>query len=108
MNVASRDLCIELKKLSQWGETDFCWNGDHLTPAYWPEDMRSKDIDSNPAYDAGYLLRMLPDVSLWGGFNQKWGAMYKNDERIKQLGATPEDALCKLAIELFKKKVLKK
>jgi hypothetical protein len=91
MIVAARDLCIKLKKLSYWGETDFCWNGDHLTPAYWPEDMRGKDLDSNPAYDLGYLRRRLLE-----GITDSQGRLL-----LSQALLDGEDATARFAIALF-------
>jgi hypothetical protein len=121
MTVADRELCIELKELSNWGGTDFCWNGDHLTPAYWPEDMRSHDLDSNPAYDTAYLLDKLVEVKTgltlyhvhstmsWEAFYAGKFFEYGTNEQHwdTQGGMNPADALCRLAIQMIKEGKLK-
>jgi hypothetical protein len=84
-----------------------------------------------PAYDAGYLLRKLPETLFTGKKNvcdltvAKTPSCYIADykyrlpfgkgdwlhsyEKAKMTEAdTPEDALCLLAIELFEKGILKK
>lgn len=74
-----------------------------------------------PAYNLGYLLRKLPPF-LFSADNrashlticadqQEWIASYDyNDDELAEninFADTPENALCALAIELFKQKVLK-
>lgn len=70
-----------------------------------------------PAYDLGYLLRKLPhfiDISqLSGGYTPNgWAAIKRLSQDFpfdaEARADTPEDALCQLAIELFKQGVLKK
>lgn len=80
-----------------------------------------------PAYDLGYLLRKLP-YKLWVGHiysfqlhhatDRSWSALYldaADSARIKGLdyeftaidsAGTPEDAVCKLAIALCKRRVI--
>lgn len=98
------------------------------------ECIRGGDII--PAYDSGYLLRKLPThhnfgVPYVGQTNggteyvasfMNWWAMWEYDGEgsgkkwhqevsaagFLKLADTPEDALCKLAIELFKQGVLSK
>ena len=119
--VASLDLCKELYKLSGWETEDWY----DLDPDGKPEEYLATTedkIDENnyvPAYSAGYLLRKLQDLSPSGEYvglsadnkpKGSWFACFSTDHSIGD-GAysdTPEDALCKLAIELFKQGILKK
>jgi hypothetical protein len=109
--VASLELCRELYELSGWP----------VDAAFFPvKHSTDKPI---PAYHLGYLVRKLPKYieydrqSYWfelrpAGVRPKantwWVACYVNDEPdIPYLGSgEPEDAVCKLAIELFKQGVL--
>lgn len=76
-----------------------------------------------PAYDLGYLLRKLPAwfrngefyLSNDGAEKLGWTAGYMKEDNdgylywtMSELADTPEDAACKLAIELFKQGVLTK
>lgn len=88
--------------------------------------LRMGQAEIAPAYDLGYLLKKLPK-NVKGGDNwlqldcalddDLWRARYADgkdwtfDELLVKLSLTsdtPEDALCKLAIELFKNGVLTK
>jgi hypothetical protein len=129
-NVASLDLCKELYELSGWGDTDQIWvkrirssyrNG---APFYqWTvsrenRSYRMRQADRHPAYSLGYLLRKLPGYvgdefldMCWYG--DGWECAYQRSRRglwNAEIGShhakTPEDAACKLAIELFKQGVL--
>lgn len=120
MNTASLDLCKELYELSGW-EIE-------------PLDENNWDfLESAPKYPLGYLLRKLPakiDIndgdhiykltidrkseSVWRASyskdiaNRKGRGLVK-DWKYKLIDAdTPENALCKLAIELFRQGVLKR
>lgn len=86
------------------------------------------DHDPCPAYTAGYLLRKLPKLLDIDGASfslcvhtnvapPDWTAYYmfvqvvdgklkRYSNRLKVEADTPEDALCKLAIELFKRGIL--
>jgi hypothetical protein len=72
------------------------------------------------AYDLGYLLRKLP---MWNGttrltlqpvvgsINDRWDASYDYQDGSSEhdnFADTPEDAVCKLCIELFKQGILQK
>lgn len=109
VNVASKELCAKLKKLSGWSDTTFCWNGQ-IIPAFWPEEMRAHDVDSFPAYDLGYLLRRLPQgSSISRGTDKRYYAECPVPiGEMTLFGSTPEDAACKLVIELLKSKVIDK
>lgn len=98
MNTASLELCKELYELSGWeGEEDVYRQAE---PGEEDENVVC------PAYSAGYLLRKLPkDETTYGFKLGKWYAQY---QAAPVFADTPEDALCKLAIELFKQGVLKK
>lgn len=112
MNTASDDLCKELFELSGWGEarrhTDVI---DHKPVILYPE------------YDLGYLMRKLPahiekpagllwpiQINALGTTEaiKQWQFVYPNLNGGKLCGTadTPEDAACKLAIELFKQGIL--
>lgn len=81
-----------------------------------------------PAYDLGFLLRKLPkyiptykngtihpaddyQLHIVGGFDNDWISQYAGLGDLPlyiQSADTPENALCKLAIELFKQGILKR
>lgn len=110
MNVASLDLCKELYELSGWKGTHCYWVMDDGTP-YLAYGERMNGL-SLSAYDLGYLLKKLHElpfsVALNNQYNGKWNAYYQLGALIEpQEADTPEDAACKLAIELFKQGVLK-
>lgn len=101
MNVASLDLCRELYELSGWGNTEFGW---------WPGARRlpvqtARSAYEVPAYDLDYLLRKLPGVvELHHYATGDWSC--DTDGFGFENADTPEDAACKLSIELFKHGVL--
>ena len=107
MNVASKELCEELYKLSGgWNDMDaaseYSVNGAFLYRRY----------------TLGYLLRKLPSAirgynlilqtdgftgPYWCAYYDGTPVVYKTDYSDKN----PEDAACKLSIELFKRGILK-
>lgn len=99
--VASLELCKELYELSGWIDR---------------KELRLDYVVGKgvlPRYDLGYLLRKLPlgsQVYTSIGKPNKYYAHY-HELRGEKSGFceadTPEDAACKLAIELFKKGILK-
>lgn len=106
MNVASLELCRELYELSGWGYTE---KSEHVITA---DGYDEYDL---PLYDLGYLLRQMPKEidNVWLTLRPIWYAGYDHmtaDEPVKAkydaLADTPEDAACKLCIELFKQGVL--
>jgi hypothetical protein len=118
VNTASLELCKELYGLSGWGRG----MGDRTAWEYTQYEEGSNwrvtpwgygiCYASHVAYDLGYLLRELPrDFILHPIAGAQWEIQYapgmSNREKIYQAD-TPEDAACKLAIELFKQGVLKK
>lgn len=116
MNVASLENCKELYELSGWetGDSPDCW--------YWKKQSFARHVC--PAYNLGFLLRKLPyshkgvNLELVPRFDGTWFIGYAagkeflaTDPQDKYLWAeadTPENATCKLAIELFKQGVLTK
>jgi hypothetical protein len=111
---------VHINKPMQW---------DSFVAQYDYEEGDAHLYEMYPAYDLGYLLRKLPReykhpttfkrtiiklTSLpndGGGFMPYWSASYDqrgSAEQFRQLGATPEDAACKLAIELFKQGILQR
>lgn len=128
MNIANLELCKELYELSAWDDCWLCYVEDPASIVVVDRDYADAH-DANkyaPAYELGFLLRKLPQFTdtkhrftlqpagVVGGkkypYNAAWCASYDDTNRrsnIKeQYADTPEDALCKLAIELFKQGVL--
>lgn len=126
MNVAPLELCKELYELSGWGDTEWQYTGTLHGLAYKP--MNANDTAAIPAYDLGYLLRKLPlertsefgtELTLHLYFDptnssKGWIAEYTDgnyvalEANLSGEAGFPEDAVCKLAIELFKQNILKK
>lgn len=117
MNVASLDLCKELYELSKWADTYMMWgNDDESNDRVLKNDLYMGVDYLAPAYDLGYLLRKLPykldnnkflQVSM-GSVSAvaRYGAVGQAKLSLIKRADTPENALCKLAIELFKQGVL--
>lgn len=109
MQVASLELCKELYELSAWEIPDDQTHWSHTVAAsapehfeLWPKKYAHADI---PAYDLGYLLRKLAVATIIQKNGEEYTAVY---DTYMYRAATPEDATCKLAIELFKSGVLTK
>jgi len=119
VNVASKELCEELYKVSGW-----TWEGSG--PCYYSRDgsiiQDMPDTNNPPAYNLGYLLRKLPAEIKVNGISfmfmmshyADWHVYYR-DTSYKGIGVwrdkinkadTPEDAACLLAIQLFKEGIL--
>lgn len=127
MNVASKDLCEELYKLSGWGSYSISelqwfktWSGEG-----WEIGMYEADVlECFPAYDLGYLLRKLPlkvkdeyQADLFGvrmkqtngsGWVMWYGEIGKDSEMYFNSADTPEDCAANLAIQLFEVNILKR
>lgn len=110
MHVASLDLCKELYDLRGWGGADdlkprdrYRTNGT-LQIGPYQGYVRGGSV---PAYDLGYLLRKFAGK---GGIEIRYGE--KDCLAVSQgqitVADTPEDATCRLAIELFKQGLLKR
>lgn len=123
MNVASLELCKELYELSGWDDTTYYWHSlishdmkrwsDYKLQDYKPDsDFGMKVL---PAYDLGYLLRKLQngleldEVSLDLLYNNyTCRTTWNRHKNYSEEADTPEDAVCKLTIELFKQNILVK
>lgn len=119
MNVASLELCKEL-----YGYSADLWP-DAFVQHEWVWGMQTAESDPHiyptdselwtkwPAYDLGYLLRKLPQVSLEHpvlhdeAYWRCWSNIVGIGEDVPVGQAdTPEDAACLLAIALIKQGVL--
>lgn len=126
MNVASLDLCKELYELSGWYNTKFYLEdlGGGVSKLIDDQRLQQRwrhgDIaapDAIPAYHLGYLMRKLPryDYEGWNLTLECMGeeavmAYYRHTDdrhRHEVIADIPEDAACKLAIQLFKQGILK-
>ncbi len=117
MHVASLENSKKLYELSGWdtlvkwvvkdnGLGDLTTGVIHFSHREYTEVVGTAD-ESCPAYDLGYLLRKLPgfvDMAHKEGF--EWRIAHEESSGI--YADTPEDAACKLAIELFNQGVLQK
>jgi hypothetical protein len=115
MNVASLDLSRELFELSGW-------DGEYPDLEHWYKELEPNvyTIGDIPKYNLGYLLRRLPAHSEVLVFHHDSGVEYvamslRATEGIEDVEAfsrlmpradTPEDAVARLCIELFKQGVL--
>jgi hypothetical protein len=131
MNVADKDLCAELYELSGWDDVSF-WHEllkgkGYITTFYQPTPITNEQIWSGnkfiPAYDAGFLLRKLPkfvkNADFWLNYDgldtAGCTAGYMTESingghiwTVSEIANNPENALCSLAIELFKSGILQK
>lgn len=104
-NVASLELCKELYELSGWSDVTYEYWG--VQKRLYLKTINATDSDATPAYDLDYLLRRLNYQLHLQKAGNKWLA--KNSAYGNEYGKadTPEDATCKLAIELIKQGVFK-
>lgn len=103
VNFASLEHCKELYELSGWKDTDIWFgNGDvsNVKRNSYGVYFDNNDI---PAYDLGFLLRKLRPIFLSQDDTELAEAL-----RLMCQVPSPEDSLCKLAIELFKQGLLTK
>lgn len=121
MNVASLELCKELYELSEWDE-QFPVLLHYLDNEVWHKKLYQSDARDEltycPAYTLGYLLRKLPNETnvrkrkLDSQFEAWYGKYDKtpdvDGDPIEFKADTPENALTKLTIELFKQNILTK
>lgn len=121
MNVASLELCKELYELSGW-QTENNYHMHFDTPvvlsASVNQDGTFYEAGVCPAYGLGYVLRKLPTHSFLengddGAWLASWNPADSKGYEYKEggygyLSYTPESAVCKLAIELFKQGILKR
>jgi hypothetical protein len=110
MNTASLELSKELFELSgRYG--DFYYTQYEILP-FEATTLVGKDGVIMTTYSLGYLLRKLPEgIILFNHRQGKW--LLKNPTKAPIdlsndfIEDTPEDAACKLLIELIKQKVIK-
>ena len=115
MNVANLELCKALYEVSGWDYSTFWWFRDVpenriLLASAIQDDTGIIRRQICPAYDLGYLLRKLPVYSkVWQHLEGGWKAeTFTGFDHIGAIADTPEDAACKLAIELFRQGILTK
>ena len=131
MNTASLENSKRLYELSGWNTENHWYIPEPKTntPPYPVDKPYDPSIHGSignrvPAYDAGYLLRRLPNViqdphdkifrhfQMWmngdGSIHAGCVEPYAHDDRVAyaQVADTPEDALCLLAIKLFEEDTL--
>ncbi|SRR6266705_3613217 len=120
MNVAHIELCKELYELSGWAGLNDLPRTEDMLLEYFSEALMP-GYGGIPQYTLSYLLRKLPQ-NTWVGYTdtsgqrgyaqaQTYAWNEKGDDIIKvtQCSAdTPEDAACKLAIELCTRNILKR
>ena len=115
MNTASLELCRELYELSGW-LCKYGWFGQYTGEELGYQVLVRSEYEINasyqcPAYELGYLLRKLPPYTrVW--FNKKsWVCSQGGggaEDNASEYADTPEDAVAKLAIELFKQGILER
>lgn len=110
--VAGLELCQKLYDLSKWDDCSMMHDTDLGEPVV---TQSLKWTGMLPAYDLGYLLRKLPPscplehVVLPNSTHDLWHILWMGRDKegdFPQSADTPEDAACKLAIELIKQKVI--
>lgn len=127
MKVASLDLCKELYELSGWNDTSFNYINSALEygvdTAFKDYSIDKHYVGFSPAYDLGYLLRKLVEVGAGVRYvlpepydsidkvMKEWHGKFiasTPDSKFKDYpyADTPENALCKLAIELLEQEIL--
>lgn len=113
-NVASLELSKTLYELSGWDDSGYIHNtGNGRTyeaSVYFGMFGEVIHKDDYCVYDLGYLLRKLPIFTHVFQHENGWQANTMHQQRRNWVcdGYSPEDALCELAIELFKSGVLKR
>lgn len=107
LNVAALSLCKELYELSGWGAPQLYKSSTEMLD--WIQDDHGWHL---PAYDLGHLLRRLPEFTRVWSHQSGFAASIEGDapdgEPISCVADSPEDALCTLAIELFRQGALRR
>jgi hypothetical protein len=127
VNYARIELCRDLYGLSGWDADGYVWygtpTGNYEVGSENEIHMLKERPDATefiffdvPAYDLGFLLRMLPTQMPEGDYlalqpwvDDEWCIgyfAYGEPSLYSNSADTPEDAACKLAIELFKRGIL--
>ena len=110
-DTASLELCKELYKLSNWRDTDFKWRGVNETKGVIQNYLLSKQPNTRlgesniPAYDLSYIIHRLPREFKLRYSKDFWICEFEKSSWASSV--SPEDAAINLALDLFKKKVLK-
>jgi hypothetical protein len=114
MNVASLELCKELSDLSGWAGIKDLPRTKEMSLDYFNETF-NPGYGGIPRYTLGYLLRKLP-AKVEGYSSLEFTKVQSNIYIFRYGGLgpgfmascdIPEDAACKLVIELFKQGILK-
>lgn len=117
MNVASLELCKRLYELSGWSNPDNFWVYDVDYTVFDADEWRvfnravglAGHKDHIPAYDLGFLMRMLDGFNVTLRYSNQWRLWSCwADNNLFAEQQTPEDAACTLLIELFNEGILKK
>lgn len=112
MNVATLELCKELYELSGWLEADaWYWVNPDNDQDFTTSRLRHGKLLNIPAYDLGYLTRVMLPFTLMCRADRTFDAYWISEEEIRARGSSessPENAVVRLAIELFEQGVLKK
>lgn len=107
MKVAALELCKELDELSGWRTKE---------TLVLNEDSKTEVVFQ--MYDLGFLIRKVPgdidygydstgnlELTFHAGLGV-WSAWYQTEELPSCQSVSPEDAVAKLAIDLFKQSIL--
>ncbi len=107
---ADRELCAELEQLTRWDEKRF-YHTEYgvLYITQLPSSISGVEDVHCPAYTLGFLMRKLleanvqPHLAYDDNVNQSWICWpFGDDGLYLQLADTPENAACKLVIQLIK------
>ena len=115
IDVANLTECKELYQCSGWNKQYWWWQyhifdddstGYILTGEHDASPMKS----AHPAYDSGYLLRMLPPVTLRkdgnGSYVAEWVDHLEHRSIQRDSRTNAENAMCRLAIALYEAGVM--
>lgn len=114
MYTANLENCKRLYEVSGWDEQEL---------SHYSEQLTIQDYELTPKYDAGYLLRKLPEynspaddetfnlhliLTHADDYSRLYLAEYQSSDSIymNEVSDTPEDALCLIAIKLFEEGIL--
>lgn len=109
---ASKKLCADLWELSRWYDTEYTFSDYGEEPRPLNPNFDGAYRGELPAYTVGYLLRKLPPYLESLGLPRSptlqiskrkaaYVASYSGSD-LKQRAETPEDAICMLAIQLWR------
>jgi hypothetical protein len=112
--VARLELSKRLWELSGWKKTSCVFV--HLDGVYDRWDLHDRGTAKSynkseqvPAYSLGYLIRKLsPCQIIASSDGMYWASWNPAADEIEERANSPENATCKLAIELFEQGILKR